>query len=113
MEIIWKAEEAVSVSEVVSKLNRKKNVAYTTVMTIMGRLNTKGLLKRQLKGKAYFYKPVYSKDIFLTRISRQIIRNLVSSFGDKAIAHFAEELENIPANKKKKLLKILEEAKNQ
>lgn len=111
MEIVWEAQEPVSVSDVVKTLSKKRTIAYTTVMTIMGRLTDKGLLKRTSLGKAYFYKPTYSKDTFLTRVSRQIIKNLASSFGETAIAHFADELENITPQKKQKLIKILKEAK--
>lgn len=111
MKIVWRAQKPVSVSNVLQALSKKRTIAYTTIMTIMGRLTKKGLLKRQSVEKAYTYQPAYSKDTFLTRISRQIINNLVSSFGDTAIAHFAQELENIPSDKKQKLLKILKEAK--
>lgn len=111
MDIIWQAQEPFSVSDVVKVLSKKRTIAYTTVMTIMTRLTDKGLLKSNPSGKAYLYKPAYSKDTFLTRVSRQIIKNLVSSFGDTAIAHFAEELENIPFDKKQKLLNALLEAK--
>lgn len=110
METIWEKGKPISVSDVIRVLSKKRMIAYTTVMTIMTRLTEKGLLKRTSTGRAYVYKPVFSKDTFLTRVSRQIIKNLVSSFGYRAIAHFAEELENIPEEKKQKLLHILKEA---
>ncbi len=113
METVWESGMPVSVSDVVKVLSKKRTIAYTTVMTIMSRLTEKGLLKRTAAGKAYMYKPSYSKDAFLTRVSRQIIKNLVGSFGDTAIAHFAEELENTPSDKKQKLLNLLKEAKNE
>jgi len=111
MEIIWQSEKSMSVSEVVILLKKKREIANTTVMTIMMRLAEKGLLKRTPSGKAYLYKPALSKDSFLARVSKQIIKNLVSSFGDTAIAHFSEELENIPDDKKQKLLKLINENK--
>lgn len=107
METVWEKGKPISVSDVIKVLSKKRTIAYTTVMTIMTRLTEKGLLKRTALGKAYLYKPAFSKDTFLTRVSKQIIKNLVSSFGDRAIAHFAQELENIPEEKKQKLLKIL------
>ncbi len=110
MEIVWKAEKSVSVSDVVKVLSKKRIIAYTTAMTIMGRLTEKGLLKRKSVGKAYTYLPTYSKDTFLSRISRQFIKNFVASFGDTAIAHFAEELDKVPTTKKKKLLSMLRDA---
>lgn len=110
MEIVWQAQKPVSVSEVLKVLSKKRSIAYTTTMTIMGRLTEKGLLKRKDTGKAYTYLPTYSKDTFLSRISRQFIKNFVASFGDTAIAHFAEELDKIPTDKKRKLLNMLKDA---
>ena len=111
MEIVWQAEKPVSVSDILKVLSKKRTIAYTTAMTIMGRLTQKGLLKRTSSGRAYAYKPAYSKDTFLSRISRQFIKNFTANFGDTAIAHFIDELDKIPSDKKQKLLKILREAK--
>ena len=113
MEIIWQSKGPISVRTVTQKLQKKRQIAYTTVMTIMGRLTDKGLLKRTESGKAYNYQPVYSKDRFLTRVSRQIIKNFVASFGDTAIAHFAEEIAKLEPAKRKNLTKLLREAQKE
>lgn len=107
MEIVWHSPSPISVRDVTENLQHKRQIAYTTVMTIMGRLVEKGLLKRSISGKAYTYQPVYTKEKFLTRITRQIIKTFISSFGEVAVAHFAQEIEKIPASKRRKLLKIL------
>lgn len=111
MEIIWQKKEPVTVRFVFETLSEKRKVAYTTIMTIMSRLAEKGVLQRVELGKAYVYQPKFSKDKFLSKVTKQIIKNFVSSFGEIAVAHFAQELEKIPANKKKKLLKMLKETK--
>lgn len=111
MEIVWQSQHPISVRDVTEILQQTKKIAYTTVMTIMGRLTEKGLLKCQTSGRAYIYQPVYSKDKFLTRITHQIIKNFISRFGDIAIAHFAEEVGRLNPHKRKNLLKILKEAK--
>lgn len=110
MEIIWQSTKPITVRLVFEAISKMRKIAYTTVMTIMGRLVKKGYLKTESSGKAYTYKALLSKDKFLTKVSRQIIKNLVSSFGDTAIAHFAQELEKIPADKKQKLVKLLKGA---
>ena len=43
-------------------------------------------------------------------MSKQIIKNFVSSFGEAAIASFVQEIDKIPVDKKRKLLKLLKEA---
>lgn len=112
MKIIWQSKGPISVRTVTHNLQKKRQIAYTTVMTIMGRLTEKGILKRTELGKAYIYHPIYSKERFLARVSRQIIKNFVSNFGESAIAHFAQEVEKLTPDKQKKLRKLLEEAQN-
>lgn len=111
MEVIWQSQDPVSVKTVTQSLQEKRTIAYTTVMTVMGRLVDKGLLKRKESGKAYIYQPTHSKEKFLTRVSRQIIRNFASTFGEPAITHFAEEVDKLAPEKKKELVKLLKEAK--
>ena len=111
MEITWQSQTPVSVKTVTQILQKKRKIAYTTVMTIMGRLTEKGLLKCKKTGKAYTYQPAYSKDKFLTRITRQIIKNFIASFGETAVAHFAQEIGNLAPQKRKVLKKLLRETK--
>lgn len=111
MEIIWQSLSPVSVRGITNNLQKKRKIAYTTVMTIMGRLVDKGLLNRQQEGRAYLYKSAVSKDKFLSRISRQIIKNFVSSFGDVAVAHFVEEVGKLSSAKRVKLHRLLKEAR--
>ncbi|MBI2012031.1 BlaI/MecI/CopY family transcriptional regulator [Candidatus Daviesbacteria bacterium] len=111
MEIIWQSKMPISVRTVTQILQTKRQIAYTTVMTIMGRLTDKGLLKRTESGKAYIYRSVYSKEKFLTRVSRQIIKNFVANFGDGAVAHFAAEVEKLEPSKRKDLTKLLKEVR--
>lgn len=114
MEVVWRTEDSISVKEVTELLKGKRKIAYTTVMTIMGRLVQKGILKRKSVknhyGYRYEYKPSYSKDKFLTKVSQQIIRSLVASFGDAAIANFTKEIEKIPLEKRQKLIAKLKKA---
>lgn len=110
MEVMWANNQPLTVRIVYESISRRRKIAYTTVMTIMGRLTKKGFLKTKTSGKAYIYQTSLSKDKFLTKVSRQIIKNLISNFGDAAIAHFAKELEKVPADKRQKLVKLLKNA---
>src|ERR1700733_8481609 len=63
MEEIWERGEA-SVREGMEALNAgaDKERAYTTYMTIMARLDSKGLLERRRQGKTDFYTPRYARN---------------------------------------------------
>ena len=110
MEVIWQSLSPVSVRDITEILQKKRKIVYTTVMTIMNRLVDKGLLSRKQDGRAYLYKSAVSKDKFLTRISRQTIKNFIDRFGDAAVAYFVDELEKMPRKRKAKLIKILKKS---
>lgn len=69
MKIIWEMGAA-SVKDVYSVLSKRKNTAYTTILTIMGILESKGVLTHTKSGRAFIYRPL------LTR--QQATRNQVS-----------------------------------
>jgi BlaI family penicillinase repressor len=75
MEAFWDSGAAapLSIREVHARLSGKKPLAYTTVQTIVGRLEGKGALRRVRKvGNAHLFQPV------VTRRSAQ--RRLVDEF---------------------------------
>lgn len=91
MAIVWKTPRSVTVRDVVDTLGGPRP-AYTTVMTIMGRLTEKRILRRKPVGKAYAYEARLTEDDFLARSAQRSIRRLVEDFGDVALAQFADEL---------------------
>lgn len=109
MEIIWKAENLVSVSDVVKALNRKRKSAYTTVMTIMGRLVDKGVLTRKLNGSSYLYQPKVNREKFVARSVHNIFTNAISTLGQEVVLHFAKEIKKIGPKRRQELLKMLDE----
>ncbi len=61
MEILWPLGEA-TVKDVWRKVDPSRNLAYTTVMTVLEKMYRKGILSQRKKGKAYIYSAVLSKD---------------------------------------------------
>ena len=110
MEIVWRNPSS-SVRAVLQQLERKRKVAYTTVMTVMSRLYDKGILKRKADTSgAYLYSPIQDKKHFFATASKKIINHLIRKFGDVAIAQFMDVIENHDSKKtarwRKKLKKI-------
>lgn len=66
MEIMW-AERRATVKRIRRILNRDGDYPYahTTIMTVMARLATKGLLQRRREGLAYAYTVLYDEDAFI------------------------------------------------
>lgn len=108
MDIVWELESC-TVRDVLDRFSQKRKLAYTTVMTIMGRLIEKRVLARKPDGISYLYYPKVSKENFVARSVHNIFTTAVSSFGQEAVTHFAKEIQKLSPKKRQELLKILDE----
>jgi BlaI family transcriptional regulator, penicillinase repressor len=83
MKVVWEKGQA-TVRDVHAVLKERRQVAYTTVMTMMGVLATKGHLKRQRNERAYVYRP--------TRPAAAAIKSMVADFVDRVFDGAARPL---------------------
>ena len=105
MDRLWRRRSA-TVRDIVEDLGRSRELAYTTVMTIMVRLHDKGLLERVRDGKTYVYRPAFTREQHRARLSRDLARGLVAEFGDAALAAFSAELDTVDASHRSTLRKL-------
>lgn len=61
MEIIWSRGEA-TVHQVRDRLDREKELAYTTILTTLQKLERAGWLEHRSEGKSYVYVPKRSRE---------------------------------------------------
>lgn len=83
MHVVWELDGA-TVREVHERLNQRRTLAYTTVMTMMNILDEKGHLTRHKQGRAYRYEPVRPKS--------QVISGMVDDFVGKVFDGSARPL---------------------
>ena len=114
MRVAWRVGP-VTVRDVLSALNadRGRPLAYTTVMTIMGRLAEKGMLRRTRVGRADLYEPSQSAAGFLRALSRRRIRSLIEDFGELAIAEFYAELDQVDPEQRRRLRRLAARARRE
>lgn len=93
MEIVWsEAWQAFSVGDVHQRLEKERDIAYTTVMTTVSRLHDKGLLGRERDGKRYLYHPLMDKDEFLRSMAREVLGSLFDAGLEGAEALLVERV---------------------
>ncbi len=102
MEIFWRRESA-TVREVADELNKKRSLAYTTVLTLVSRLWSRGLLEREPEGRGFRYWAAKSRDEFLAQLSDELIDRLFADFGATGIARLGERLNELDAQQRKRL----------
>lgn len=108
MEQVWRQGE-VTVREVLEALNAgPKQRAYTTIMTVMARLDVKGLLSRVRDGKTDVYRARLSREEYHQARARAEVGELVSDYGDVALAHFARQLDGLDPARRRRLRKLAE-----
>jgi len=68
---LWTAGGSLTPAMVQEALPRE--LAYTTVMTVLHRLHTKGLVERQRRGRAYAYHPIFDSAELAARQMRSAL----------------------------------------
>jgi predicted transcriptional regulator len=111
MEELWRSGEA-PVRAVMDALNGRtsKKRAYTTYMTIMARLNKKGMLVRRREGKTDFYTPSHDRDQYMALRARAQVQDLVTQYGDVALSNFAEQMAGLDPARRRALQRVARKA---
>jgi predicted transcriptional regulator len=73
MEILWRVGEA-SVKQVWEHVEPGRNLAYTTVMTVLDKMRRKGLVVHRKQGRAYYYQPAVDRKQALEAVVDSVIR---------------------------------------
>jgi predicted transcriptional regulator len=109
MDIVWRRKRQCSIREIFEEIQKERDVAYTTVATMVQRLYDKRLLARREDGKGYVYLPKLTKKSYAKRIARSFFAHFFNAYGDIALASFAESIEDLPEEKRAYLLDLLEQ----
>ena len=104
---MWSQEEA-TVRTVMERLNARTNKprAYTTYMTIMARLHTKGVLDRRREGKTDVYSPRLGREDFMGSRAQAEVEELVAQYGDVALSHFAKQFARLDPARRRALQRL-------
>lgn len=105
MDILWAASTALTAREVGRLTDR--DLAPTTVMTVLDRLTRKGFLHRSRDGRAWRYAPAESRDSYIA----ELMLEALDLTGDRsaALAHFAKAVSGDEAEILRRALQELED----
>ena len=106
MQIVWDRGEA-AVRDVHEALSRERKVAYTTVMTLMNILATKGHLARRQEDRAYVYSPARPRQQVVGRLVRDFVDRVFSGSAQPLLLHLVKH-EKLTAAERAELKRIIE-----
>ena len=107
MGAVWDLGEA-SVRQVMDVLNpaAAKPRAYTTYMTILGRLHGKGLLARRREGKTDIYRAVHTREEYADVRAQAGVAAVVEAYGEVALGHFARQMAELDPKRRRALERL-------
>ncbi len=91
MKALWQLGKG-SVAEVRAELSaRGQELAYTTVMTLLGRLATKGAVAVDREREPFVYRPAHRRDSVLRDRLRAFVRDVFDGQADSLVLRLVED----------------------
>ena len=91
MQALWDRGDACSIREVQESFPARKRPAYTTVQTLIYRLEEKKAVRRTRKvGNAHLFEPIVSRD----HAHRRLIDDLLAIFGGRSLPVLSHLIES-------------------
>lgn len=104
MKVVWRLEKA-TVREVYEALLESRQIAYTTVMTMMGILEKKGYLKKSLAERAHVFTPVKKRQQVVGAMVRDFVERVFDGASESLLLALAKD--NKLTDKQKRIVKQL------
>lgn len=110
MEVMWAWPEpaGATVRDVFEVLQRRRPIAYTTVMNTMARLAKKRFLRAETGELAYVYRPAYTQTEFINKLVDRIVNDLVVNFSGETVRSLSQSSDQSTAHRAQELLDEIE-----
>jgi BlaI family transcriptional regulator, penicillinase repressor len=105
MEVLWQAADPMTVRQVGDRLT-DRDLAHTTVMTVLDRLAKKGFVRRERTGRAWRYRPAESREAYVA----ELMLTALDQTGDRqaALTRFARSVSGAEAQALRVALEALD-----
>src|SRR6478609_8178472 len=90
MKVVWDRGEA-TVRDVVAVLSEQRQIAYTTVMTLMNILEQKGHLKKRQVDRAFVYKPAHAQEQVIGSMVRDFVDRVFNGSAAPLLVHLVDD----------------------
>ena len=107
MKVVWERKTA-TVRDVYEALRERKGVAYTTVMTMMNILESKGHLVKRPEGRAYVYEPSQAQTQVISGMVQEFVDRVFDGASRPMLLHLVKQTK-LSDKERKALLRAIEE----
>jgi len=92
MKIVWACGSA-TVRDVYEELLKRRKIAYTTVMTMMGILEQKGRLKKSEIARAFVYTPAEPQGKVVGSMVQEFVKRVFNGSAKPLLVHLVENMD--------------------
>ena len=100
LKILWDMRQA-TVRRVYDYMRQRENIAQNTVQTFLRMMEEKGLVAHKMQGRAFVYRPLYSRGKVLSRFLNRIFDGAVDQLVLNAVEVAGLSIEEIEDLEKK------------
>lgn len=108
MQAIWGLEEPVGTGKIIESLEEKKDWSRSTIQVFLGRLEERGFLKCERKGRLKMYYSRIKEEEYRARETKSFIENMYENSCGKLIASLVQT-NMMTKEDLKEIMKIIEE----
>ena len=109
MKVVWRRGTA-TVRDVYEALRETRPIAYTTVMTMMNILETKGHLKKDKQDRAHQYRPARSERAVVASMVREFVNRVFDGAARPLLVHLVKD-GSLDDDERRDLLRLIQETR--
>src|SRR5438876_6421581 len=107
MKVVWRLGRP-TVRDVYHSLLKSRHIAYTTVMTMMNVLETKGYLKKEKHERAYRYRPARPERTVISSMVREFVNRVFDGAPRPLLLHLVKD-NRLTTREREDLSKLIDE----
>jgi predicted transcriptional regulator len=107
LEALWE-DSPLTAERIIELVGERESWSISTVKTLLGRLAKKGAIDSVADGRRFLYRPLVSREDYLTDVSRTLLDRLFNGRVAPLVSHFAQH-DKLSARDVAELKRILKE----
>ena len=107
MKVVWR-QDTPTVRTVYETLRKTRPIAYTTVMTMMNVLESKGYLKKEKADRAYRYRPARPERTVISSMVREFVNRVFDGAPRPLLLHLVKD-GRLSDAEREELLRLIDE----
>ena len=111
MEILWD-KGPMKGRDLHAEIRRAKGIAYTTALTVLGRLSKKGFVRKDRDSGMITFSPDVSREAYMNTVAENLVRMAFEVSPDVAVSAFAGHFSRMTRQDLDRLEGLIEEKKN-